>query len=411
MRKGKDQLEVVVLAGGGLGHVSGGVGTLMGYMLEAWRARPDALRVRVIDTRGDGGRAAGARHFLGVMAQLAWLCAAGRVDLVHAHMTTRGSVVRKSVLCGLARALGVPFAVHMHGADFAAFHARLHPAARRATGFVLRRAARVIVLGEGWRDFLVREVGLEAARIVIIVNGVPRPPPRPARADGPPRILFLGRIGDRKGVPELLAALAAPALAARAWQATIAGDGEVERMARLRDTLGLAGRVDLPGWASRAQAASLLGQADMLVLPSHHEALPVAVIEALSWQVPVVTTPVGAVPEFLTGGVDALLVPPGDVAALARAIGSLLDDPEMAARLARAGHGVFGARLDAAAAAGLLLGVYFDVVKEGRPSFLKKRSKKLFVPAGESPASARQRSKSFLVLFFKKGLLAFFPSS
>ncbi len=393
MRKSKDQLAVAVLAGGGLGHVSGGVGTLMGYMLEAWRARADAPCVRVIDTRGEGGRAAGAARFAGVMLQLAWLCAAGRVNLVHAHMTTRGSVARKSVLCALARILGVPFAIHMHGADFAQFHARLHPVARRATGFVLRHAARVIVLGEGWRDFLVHEMGLDAARVVIIVNGVPRPPPRPVRADGPPRILFLGRIGDRKGVPELLAALASPAMAARSWHATIAGDGEVDRMARLRDAHGLAGRVDLPGWASREQAACLLGQADMLVLPSHHEALPVAVIEALSWQVPVVTTPVGAVPEFLTDGVDALLVPPGDVAALARAIGALLDDALMAARIAGAGHAVFGARLDAAVAAGLLLGVYFDVVKEGRPSFLKKRSKRLLLPVGESPAGLRPRRK------------------
>ncbi len=394
MRKSKDQLGVAVLAGGGLSHVSGGVGTLIGYMLDAWRACPNAPLVRVIDTRGEGGRAAGAWRFLGAALLLARLCATRRVDLVHAHMTTRGSVARKSLLCGLARILGVPFAVHMHGADFAVFHARLHPAARRATGFVLRRAARVIVLGEGWRDFLVREAGLDAARIVIIVNGVPRPPPRPARADGPPRILFLGRIGDRKGVPELLAALASPSLSARAWHATIAGDGEVDRMVRLRDALGLADRVDLPGWASAAEAASLLGQADMLVLPSHHEALPVAVIEALSWQVPVITTPVGAVPEFLTDGVDALLVPPGDVPALARAICSLLDDPGMAARIALAGHDVFDARLDAAVAAGLLLRAYEDVFQEGRPSFLKKRSKKLLLPVGGLPANSGRRHQS-----------------
>ncbi len=375
MRKGKDRLKVAVLAGGGLGHVSGGVGTLMGYLLEAWRVRQDGPSVRVLDTRGEGGRAAGAVLFLRVLVQLAWLCAWRQADLVHAHMTTRGSVVRKSVLCGLARALGVPVVIHMHGADFAAFHGRLHPLARRATGFVLRRAARVIVLGEGWREFLVREVGLEPARVAIVVNGVPRSPARPTRADGPPRILFLGRIGDRKGVPELLAALADPALRACAWQATIAGDGEVDRMARLCGTLGLASRVDLPGWASRAQASAWLSQADLLVLPSHHEALPIAVIEALSWQVPVITTPVGAVPEFLTDGVDALLVPPGDVPALARAIGSLLDDANMARRIAVAGHGVFTARLDARVAAEQLLGVYNEAVRQGRGSAAPASSK------------------------------------
>ncbi len=411
MRKSKDQLRVAVLAGGGLGHVSGGVGTLMGYMLEAWGKRADGPDVTVFDTRGAGGRAAGAARFLAVLARLGGLCAAGGADLVHAHMTTRGSVVRKAVLCGVAGLLGVPFVVHMHGADFAAFHGRMHPAAQCGLGFVLRRASRVIVLGEGWRDFLVGAMRIDAGRVVIVLNGVPRPSERPARAEGPPRILFLGRIGDRKGVPELLAALATPVLGARAWRATIAGDGEVARMVGLRDGLGLTGRVDLPGWASREQAAALLAQADMLVLPSHHEALPVAVIEALSWRVPVITTPVGAVPEFLTDGVDALLVQPGDVAALAGAIGWLLDDAALAGRVAQAGFGVFGAQLEAEVAAGRLLGVYFDALKEGRPSFLKKRSKKLLLPVGGCSDQPPTGSRSFLVLFFKKGLLAFFASS
>ncbi len=400
-----------MLAGGGLGHVSGGVGTLTGYMLDAWRDRPDGPRVTVLDTRGEGGQLAGAARFAGALVRLGWLCATGQVDLVHAHMTTRGSAARKTLLCLVAGLLGVRYVVHMHGADFAAFHTRLPPAAQRALGYVLRRAARVIVLGEGWRDFLVGELGLDLQRVAIVLNGVPRPPPRPPRAPGPPRILFLGRIGDRKGVPELLAALATPALQVRDWHMTIAGDGEIDRMAHLRDAAGLAARVDLPGWASRAQAAALLAQADMLVLPSHHEALPVAVIEALSWRLPVITTPVGAVPEFLTDGMDALLVPSGNVPALAAAIGQLLDDRPLAERVAAAGYRVFSARLEAGVAAGRLLGVYLEAGREERPSFLKKRSKRLLVPVGDFPSNAPTGSKSFLVLFLEKGLLAFFPSA
>ena len=196
-------------------------------------------------------------------------------------------------------------------------------------------------------------------------------------------------------MPDLLAALATPALQARAWQATIAGDGEVERMVRLCGALGLSARVSLPGWAGREAAAALLAQADMLVLPSYHEALPMAVIEALSWTIPVVTTPVGAVSEFLTDGLDALLVTPGDVPGIAGAIGRLLDDPALAARIAVGGHRVFALRLEAGVAAGRLLGVYADVVTEGRPSFSRKRSKKLLSGcrgAFRSGATARKKA-------------------
>ena len=358
------RLRVLVLAGGGLGHVSGGVGTLMAYLMAAWAARPDGPDVQVVDTRGEGGRGAGAVGFLGVLARVAWLCAAARVDLVHAHMTTRGSVVRKLVLCGLARGLGVACVVHMHGADFEAFYRGLHPVARGTIGRVLRSASRVIVLGEAWRDFLVGGVGLAPGRVAVVLNGVTRPPARPVRRDGPARILFLGRIGDRKGVPELLAALAAPALRGRAWQAVIAGDGEVARLAAMRDRLGLAGRVEMPGWVDGVAAAGLLGQADMLVLPSHHEAFPIAVIEALAHGVAVITTPVGAVPEVLCDGVSALLVPPGDVDALAGALVRLLDDAAARYRLGEAGEAVFRRRLDVSVTAERVLSIYREAVGE-----------------------------------------------
>jgi len=350
-----------MLAGGGLAHTSGGVGTLIQYLRESWSGQVGAPETRVIDTRGQGGRTAGGIRFAAAAAQMAGLCVAGRIDLVHAHMTTRGSVLRKCALCAVAMRLGVPVVVHMHGADFFAFYRRLGPGARKRVCRVLRGARQVIVLGTGWRDFLVRELGLDPARIAIVVNGVPCPAPahRPAQGPGAPvRILFLGRIGDRKGVPELVAALANPGLRARTWRATIAGDGEVGRFTALAGRLGLSDRIDLPGWVDRAQTAALLAQADILVLPSHHEALPMAIIEALAHRVAVVATPVGVIPEFLTDDVDALLVPPGSPDALADALTRLIDDPSARARLADNGHAVFCERLDIAVTARLTLAIY-----------------------------------------------------
>ncbi len=352
------RLPITILAGGGLSHVSGGVGTLIGYLMQAWAARPDAPRVQVIDTRGQGGQAGGARRFGLAMIRLAWLCATRRTRLVHVHMTTRGSVLRKGLACSVAALCGTPFVVHMHGADFLPFYRALPRACRALATLVLRRAASVVVLGTGWREFLVTEAGLRASRIEVVLNGVPCPPPRPPREAGPPRILFLGRLGDRKGVPELLAALATPLLAARAWHATVAGDGEAERFRQCRDAAGLTGRIAMPGWAGSAEAAALLAQADILVLPSHHEALPMAVIEALAHGVAVITTPVGAMPELLTHGETALLVPPGDVPALAAALAGLVDDAALRGRLAQAGHALFLARLDAAATAERMLGIF-----------------------------------------------------
>jgi len=339
--------HLLVLAGGGTEHVSGGVGTMMLYLMDEWARRGDTRPVRVVDTRGAGGVLSGAVRFLGALLSMTAQRATGQVALVHAHMTTRGSVLRKGILCSLAWLLGLPVVVHMHGADFFEFYEARPASQQRLIGWALRRARHVVVLGESWRRFLIDRVGLDAGRVSVVLNGVAAPPARPVRRPGRPvRILFLGRIGDRKGVPELLQALALPALPALGWTATIAGDGEVGRLAGMALALDLGDRVSLPGWVGREAAQALLAQADILVLPSHHEALPIAVIEALAHGVAVVATPVGAVPEILADERDALLVPPGDVAALAQAMARFIEDPALRERLAASGHRVFLDRLD-----------------------------------------------------------------
>lgn len=352
--------EVVVLAGGGVAHTSGGVGTLMLYLMDEWARRPDAVPVRVVDTRGAGGAAGAAWRFAKALALVLRLGLGGRIALVHAHMTVRGSAVRKSVLCALAGLLGIPAIVHMHGADFIPFYRALGPGWKAALRAVLRRASAVVVLGEGWRDFLVNEVGVQPGQVAVVPNGVPRPrADRTERAaDAPARLLFLGRLGDRKGVPELIEALGSPALRGREWLATVAGDGEVDRFREIVARSGLGERIALPGWVDRATASRLLADADILVLPSHHEAMPIAVLEAMAAGVAVVATPVGSVPEVLQDGVSALLVPPGAPAALAQALARLLDDPAERRRLAAAGQRVFEERLDIGVAADRILDLY-----------------------------------------------------
>ena len=95
------------------------------------------------------------------------------------------------------------------------------------------------------------------------------------------------------------------------------------------------------GWVDQAGAAACLAEADALVLPSYDEGLPLVILEALSLGVPVVTTPVGAIPEVLDDGDTALLVPPGDVDALAGALARLAGDAALAARLSERGRALY----------------------------------------------------------------------
>ena len=121
--------------------------------------------------------------------------------------------------------------------------------------------------------------------------------------------------------------------AAPTGSATIAGSGEIQQTREQARRLGIVDRVELPGWLGPSETAALLQRTDILALPSFVESLPMVVIEAFAYGVAVVATPVGAVPEVIAHDRNGLLVPVGDVEALADALNQLLEDGALRRRL------------------------------------------------------------------------------
>lgn len=346
----------------------GGMASLVCYLADALPRRLAGWRVDVLDTYGPGeGRAAFSRmpfYFLLAVLRVIGSRLAGRLDLLHIHMACYGSAVRKPVLASVAQMLGVPTVMHLHGADFDAYCRALPARRRRWLVGILRRCDRVVVIGAHWRRFVVDELGLDATRVVLIHNGVPAQAisaPRPQA--GPVRLLMLGELGPRKGTPELVEALARPELRRRDWRATLAGNGPVAEFREQVRALGLSGRIAVPGWQSADQVAALLAEADIFVLPSRQEGLPVAILEAMAGGVAMIATPVGAIGDAITHGETGLLVPPGDVDALARAVASLVDDPAQRARLARAARERFEAMFTIDRTADAVAALYRQVVQ------------------------------------------------
>lgn len=201
-------------------------------------------------------------------------------------------------------------------------------AARRlaAEAAALARAARVIVTSETTAATLRTRLGVPAGRLRVALPGVD-PVPAAARLGAPPVILGVGTISRRKGW-DLLAEALAP-LAALPWRAEIAGATEREpaATAALRAqlaTLGLAGRVRLPGALAPEALAQAYAGADLFVLPSRYEGYGMVITEALARGLPVLTTTAGALPEAAGGA--ARLVPPEDAGALSAALRDLLED-------------------------------------------------------------------------------------
>ena len=328
---------------------AGGIGTCIAHLRAEMPRIDPSLRIEQYDTRGPGSLAAAPLYFLSALGQVGRHVLAGQPTILHAHMAPRGSSVRKLLAILLAAPLRIPTVVHLHGSGYDQWYRSLPRPARAALRWAFRRAGRTIALSEGWRRFLLEEIGLPADRVDVIPNGVPDPKVAGCPEQRTAHFVFLGHLSRRKGVSTLLAALASPGLAGLDWRATLAGYGDSEPYREEARRLGIAGRVEFPGWLDRAGTDSLLASASALVLPSHAENLPMVVLEALAARVPVVATPVGALPEFLADGVSALLVQPGEAGELAAALERVIREPELRGRLAAEGRQVFERHFDVAA--------------------------------------------------------------
>lgn len=274
-----------------------------------------------------------------------------RADLVHLHVSEKGSVLRKILLLLLVKAFRRPVVMHAHGCEFHIFHQGLNRTARSIVNWSLQQADCFVTLSEGWRTYYISHCELDSSKAIALPNPVEMPIlselPESLSNDGSNNgaidssnnrsdnkshnkpsttvnFAFLGRIGHRKGAFDLIRAFALlpNRTQARLW---LAGDGEIDAAAALIASLGLGESVRLLGWVGETQRAKVLASAHAFVLPSYNEALPMAMLEAMAAALPVVSTPVGGIPEFVTDGQEGYLVEPGDVGALSQAMARLID--------------------------------------------------------------------------------------
>jgi glycosyltransferase involved in cell wall biosynthesis len=236
--------------------------------------------------------------------------------------------------------------------------------------------------------------GLSAERVVVVPNGVDlaegRAAPGAAErravrrelgvAQGAPVVATVSLLRPGKGLEVLLAA--APAVLAAHPRARFAVVGDGPARAELEAGAAAGGVGEAVAWTGfRRDVPALLAAADLFVLPSLDDAFPTAILEAMAAGLPVVATRAGGIPEIVDDGATGLLVPPGDAAALARAISTLLADPAARKSLGEAGRRRAGERFSTAAWLGRLERVYGEAL--GRPVTLRSSGR---APTDRNPA-------------------------
>ncbi len=185
---------------------------------------------------------------------------------------------------------------------------------------------------------MLRNAGYPSDRLHLVPNAVDARRFEPAQAgrDGPLRVVFAGRHVPVKALDVLLRAWAL-VRAPEGSQLVLAGDGpEHARLLALARELGIESRVQFPGMVR--DIPGLFREAQLYVQASHQEGLPNSVLEAMAGALPVVATRVSGHEDVVRDGSTGLLVPPADPGALAQAMQTLVDSPEMRRRMGAAGR-------------------------------------------------------------------------
>jgi len=287
--------------------------------------------VEFVSTHVDGTRGAKVRQFVDAWRRTLRALRSRRFGLVHAHVSSRGSFWRKAMLLWLARRFGVSTIFHLHDGTFAEFAATGFggPLLRWCIRRTLESSTAVVALAPRWGEWVAQFA--PRSRVSVIGNPVKCPDsvarPR-GDANAPQRILFLGKVCREKGVFDLLDAFAVFAKTHPDWRLAIGGHGEIDEWLARADTLGVRSRVESLGWVSGARKDDELRRADVFVLPSYGEGMPVSVLEAMAFGAAVITTPVGGVPDMMRPDVHGLWFEPGDVPALTRCLQQLADSPQ-----------------------------------------------------------------------------------
>jgi glycosyltransferase involved in cell wall biosynthesis len=323
------------------------------------------IKVRFVTTRGCGSVLLSPLFLMQAIVRLVLLRLLGRADVVHINLSAFGSTYRKLILARFSRLCRLPYLLHLHSDQFDQFWDSRGSILKKQIDLMFLRSQKIIVLGSFWKQVVSDRVPHCSAKIVIIPNATRTVDFRDSNImEQAANILFLGRLGVRKGVPELVRALAS--LGSKSgWRATLAGDGAVSDTRAEVERAGLGDRISVPGWVGPAQVEALLRGANILVLPSFSENLPMSVIEALAHGAAVVCTPVGALPELIEHERTGLIVEPGDVEGLASALGRLIDDPELRQRLGENGRSLHRTRLAIENCAERLVAIWTESVHPG----------------------------------------------
>jgi len=251
------------------------------------------------------------------------------ICIIHVHGASRGSFVRKFICFLIGKYIfRKKIIYHIHGAEYHLFYSQSNRIVKKSIRIFINNSDCIICLSEVWKKFF--ESNFNPKRIQIVANIIDYPTDtNSTKVDSFCTFLFLGQIGIRKGVFDLLEVISKNKdKYTGKIKLIIGGNGEVEKLKNTIKKLQLEEIVEFVGWISKEDKINCLHNADIYVLPSYNEGLPISILEAMSYGKAIISTNVGGIPEIVFPEKNGILIEPGNLQELEDAIVFFIENPK-----------------------------------------------------------------------------------
>jgi glycosyltransferase involved in cell wall biosynthesis len=323
----------------------------MDGLADRYAFRAFFLRRRSGVTGGAELTAANLLLFFNHFVRWAWMLLRFRPAIAHFPVTSGWNIEKSLSMLMLARLFGARTIGHLHGGSFDDLWIGMRGIRRTIARWEFRKLDMLIVLGSYWCTWVVENLGLIPDRVTVVNNPIDAEFERLSLSlplPGNPGVFFLGVVGRRKGVYDIVQAARILQESGSEVSIQLAGPederGAMDNVRKQVNEWSLR-NVTLAGPVYGDSKIALFRQNGIFVFPSYNENFPLVVLEAAAAGRAIVTTRVGAIPEFFVENESVIFVDPGDAAQIAAAVGSLIRDDAKRMRLGSGAREVFTRRL------------------------------------------------------------------
>lgn len=240
-------------------------------------------------------------------------------DIIHIHTSEPPSAIRKCIFIWFAKLYRKKTIIHFHAFST---ETTINSKYKKVYRYLFFKADIVIVLSNLWKECINNDFHL-GDKIKVIYNPCTTEISN-KQYNKKNHILYAGTINARKGYEDLIKAFGLIANKFPDWNIIFAGNGEIEKGRKIAIDLGIEKQIIFLGWVNGVNKDKAFKEASIFCLPSYAEGFPMAVLDAWAYSLPVITTPVGGIPDIAKDGNNLLLCKPGDYVYLASQIEKMI---------------------------------------------------------------------------------------